>query len=60
MIVVRISDGAAQAPPKRPHVLAWTDLRKRSQKPDFLLDQKRSGGKSRMAASDRRPASRRK
>jgi len=35
MIVVLIGDGAAQARPMGPHVLTWTDLRKRSQKLEF-------------------------
>ncbi len=35
MIVVLIGDGAVQARPRGPYVLAWTDLRKRSHKLEF-------------------------
>jgi len=62
MIVVLISDGAAQARPKRPQVLASTVKRVFTETgvppgSETILS---AGEKSRMATSNRRPASRRK
>jgi hypothetical protein len=62
MILVLTSDGAAKAHRMGPHVLTWTELRKRSQKLEFPAGSETTCDldKSRMAASEYKAASRRK
>ena len=62
VILVSKSDSAAKARPMGPHVLTWTELRKRPQKLEFPAGSEttRDVDKSRMAASEYEAASRRK